>query len=384
MPKGTNRSVIIRQTVARLFLKQSEWDSKRLRKSCLDALPSADAKERARLGNSIRRILTQLLDGGVLSAGEGDLLLQGPDFHLLESEVSKDAENAPKQEKASEKPEAALAKEAATKKPKEKDMRLFLSELFQSGEMSEEKIVKAAVDRFRVQGERIHGVRGLALQVLKALESEGVISIADGAYSLKNEKAATPAAPVKKSEPKKATAVNVQMQSKKKPRPTLSKVPGGDALDEKRFAALINAQGGAFFNVFVAKLLESYYASVGVSVSGRFVVDGSEDKGIDVVFHTRDELGFSDKVAVQAKTRARSQVTLKELREFYGCVCAEGASRGVFITTATFTTEAVDFLSRSANLAGIDLTKLFELACRFEIGICHRDGKAYAIPELTL
>ena len=65
-------------------------------------------------------------------------------YALVPAEADENAENTPNQEKTSKKTETAPTKEAATKKPKEKDMRLFLAELFQSGEMSEEKIVKAA------------------------------------------------------------------------------------------------------------------------------------------------------------------------------------------------------------------------------------------------
>jgi restriction endonuclease Mrr len=265
-------------------------------------------------------------------------------------------------------------------------MRLFVAEFLQGGVHTEEEIVRAAVERFMVQGERIHGVRGLALQILKALEAEGALFFSDGIYRSATSSTVTvkPVAVEKIPETKRKTAVKVQKATKVKARSPQLLAAGRAVLDEKKFSALLNEQGGAYFNVFVAKLLESYYASVGVRVSGRFVVDGSEDKGIDVVFHTRDELGISDKVAVQAKTRARSQITLKELREFYGCVHAEGATKGIFITTATFTTEAVEFLHRSVDLAGIDSAKLFELASRFEIGICHRDGKPYPAPELTV
>lgn len=384
MPKETNRTKTIKEKLLQLLTQQAEWDCKRLRKACIDDLGAGDAKERARLGNSIRRVLTQLVESNVILLDAKEGVSAGPRFELLVSEVSEMNAESQESKKNIKKTSSTPEQNAMAKKPKEKDMRLFLAELFEQGERGETEIVKLAVERFRVQGERIHGVRGLALQVLKALESEGVIVSCDGRYRLTSrESEPIPEPALERPMPKKAKAVKVQRAVKSKQRasltPTLS---AGVPLDEKSFASLLNAQGGDFFNVFVAKLLDLYYASVGVHIAGRFVVDGSEDKGIDVILHTRDELGISDKVAVQAKTRARSQITLKELREFYGCVHAESATRGLFITTTTFTTEAVEFLLKSPDLGGIDAAKLFALACRFEIGIVHRDGKPYAAPEL--
>ena len=381
MPKGTNRTKRIRETIASLFETQAKWDSRRLRKSCLDAIGGGNAIERARLGNSIRRTLTQLLESGVLVMGEGEEISAGPAFQALLPEGI----DPPSPSNETQEPELskiAPKKDSEAKKPKEKDMRRFLDELFKSGAHSEDEIVRAAVERFEVKGERVHGVRGLALQVLKASVAEGALACADGVYRM-GEPSETPKPASDKiaAAPKRTTAVKVQRASRIKPR-AAAPLRGDVTLDEKSFAMLINAEGGAFFNVFVAKLLESHYASAGIRVSGRFVVDGSEDKGIDVVFHTRDELGFTDKTAVQAKTRARSQITLKELREFYGCMHAEGATKGVFITTSTFTTEAVEFLAKSPDLVGIDLVKLFELACRYGIGIRDKDGKPYAAVEL--
>jgi hypothetical protein len=377
----TNRTKRIRETIADLVKQQPSWDSRRLRKSCLDAIGDGDTKERAKLGNSIRRTMTQLLDAGVLLLGENESVSQGPSFDRLLSEISADSEN---QSEKTKKMKTTPEKEAEGKKPKEKDMRLFLSELFEMGGFSEGEIVEKAVRNFGVKGERIHGVRGLTLQVLKALVSESAISRVGGVYAKVSTSDASKSAPTEKRETtRRATAVKVQRVARSKPRPAVVSVACDAVLDEKSFAALVNQKGGDFFNVLVAKLLETYYASVGVRVSGRFVVDGSEDRGIDVIFHVVDELGFSDKVAVQAKTRARSQIALKELREFYGCAHAEGATKGIFVTTATFTTEAVEFLRKNDNLTGIDAVKLFELACRYEICIRHREGKPYASPELV-
>ncbi|MBP5610946.1 MAG: restriction endonuclease, partial [Clostridia bacterium] len=154
-------------------------------------------------------------------------------------------------------------------------------------------------------------------------------------------------------------------------------------VNENRFAEQINRAGGAFFTEFVARLFEEYYRSRGVTVCGRYVVDGSDDKGVDVILQTVDELGLGDVVLLQAKTRSSGQVTLKELREFYGVMAAEHADHGMFVTTSTFTTDAVTFARSHPDLAAVDKYKLFSLASRLKIGLIGGEGGALSVdPEL--
>ena len=141
MPKETNRTIRIKQAIVTLMKERSDWDSRRLRKSCLDAIGGGDAKERARLGNSIRRILTQLLELGVLASGEGDGITVGPAFETLAGELAAMPSDSENTFSESEKLQTAPAKDKETKKPKERDMRLFLSELLSSGAHAEGEIV---------------------------------------------------------------------------------------------------------------------------------------------------------------------------------------------------------------------------------------------------
>ena len=154
-------------------------------------------------------------------------------------------------------------------------------------------------------------------------------------------------------------------------------------MNENRFAERINAAGGAFFTEFVARLFEAYYRSHGVTVCGRYVVDGSDDQGVDVILQTVDELGLNDVVLLQAKTRSSGQVTLKELREFYGVLAAEKADHGLFVTTSTFTTDAVTFARSHPDLAAVDKYKLFALASRLKVGLIAGEGDALSVdPDL--
>ena len=154
-------------------------------------------------------------------------------------------------------------------------------------------------------------------------------------------------------------------------------------VNENRFAEQINRAGGAFFTEYVARLFEAYYRAHGLTVCGRYVVDGSDDKGVDVILQTVDELGIGDVVLLQAKTRSSGQVTLKELREFYGVMAAEKADHGLFVTTSTFTTDAVTFVRSHPDLAAVDKYKLFALASRLKVGLVETEGGTLSVdPDL--
>ena len=68
------------------------------------------------------------------------------------------------------------------------------------------------------------------------------------------------------------------------------------------------------------------------------VVGRSGDQGIDVILN-RDTLGL-EKVYVQAKRYTSNPVGEPEIRNFSGSLVARGASKGVFITTSTFSATA--------------------------------------------
>jgi restriction system protein len=62
------------------------------------------------------------------------------------------------------------------------------------------------------------------------------------------------------------------------------------------------------------------------------------DGGIDLVLHRQ-----GSKVIVQCKRWKTVQVGVSSIREFYGVAVAENAERGIFVTTGTFTQDALDF-----------------------------------------
>ena len=132
---------------------------------------------------------------------------------------------------------------------------------------------------------------------------------------------------------------------------------------------LLWERGGPAFESFVAGLLEKYYLMRGCEVLLSETTGGSEDGGIDVEVHVREPLGFIDTILIQTKCRARNHVTEKEVREFYGALCAKQGSRGMYVTTSTFHPSAVNFLDAIDRCIGIDGSRLFEIILSTSYGI---------------
>ena len=141
---------------------------------------------------------------------------------------------------------------------------------------------------------------------------------------------------------------------------------GGDL--QKCFLGAVHVHGGEWLEYYAVRLLTEYYRQCGKTVTAAYVTGGSNDGGLDGVIETTDWLGFREKTLMQMKNRY-AQITAKDVREFYGAVCAEQGSRGVFITISTFHSEAQKLLDKVDNLIGVDGQKLFEIAklCRFGI-----------------
>lgn len=147
---------------------------------------------------------------------------------------------------------------------------------------------------------------------------------------------------------------------------------GDEATLRRRYLALLHRQGGAFFERFTVRLLEDYFKRTGRTVTLAEVSGGSTDGGIDGRLDTVDGLGFSETVLIQTKCRKEHlHVTEREVRGFYGAVCAAGGSRGIFVTTSYFHTGAQRFLDGLSNCVGIDGEKLFSLVKLCSFGLSH-------------
>jgi restriction system protein len=104
------------------------------------------------------------------------------------------------------------------------------------------------------------------------------------------------------------------------------------------------------------------------------------DQGIDGVI-SLDPLGL-EKVYVQAK-KWRGSVGRPEIQGFYGALAGQRAKKGVFVTTSTFSQQAVDFAASSVErIVLIDGRKLADLMIEHEVGVT--TVRSLRVPKLNL
>jgi restriction system protein len=120
-----------------------------------------------------------------------------------------------------------------------------------------------------------------------------------------------------------------------------------------------------FFEHLVLDLLHAM--GYGASRSDLQRVGGSGDGGIDGII-SLDRLGL-EKVYVQAK-RWKNSVGSPEIQTFMGALQLQSATKGVFITTSTFTKDARDAASRSrGQVVLVDGTRLAMLMMEHGVGV---------------
>lgn len=92
------------------------------------------------------------------------------------------------------------------------------------------------------------------------------------------------------------------------------------------------------FEHLVAQLLEWEFKNKGVEVA---VTQASRDRGVDAILFNPDHI-LGGKTVVQAKRYTRT-VEVAAVRDLYGTLIAEGANRGILITTSSFGPDSYDF-----------------------------------------
>ncbi len=154
----------------------------------------------------------------------------------------------------------------------------------------------------------------------------------------------------------------------------------GDALSELRQTVAAELQetlaavSPAFFETVVLDVL--HRLGYGTNRTDLQRVGGSGDGGIDGVI-SLDKLGL-EKVYVQAK-RWQQTVGRPEVQGFYGALAGQRAAKGVFITTSTFTAQAVDFARSVERVVLVDGNRLADLMIEYEVGVTARTVK---VPKL--
>jgi restriction system protein len=122
-----------------------------------------------------------------------------------------------------------------------------------------------------------------------------------------------------------------------------------------------------YFETIVLDVLHKM--GYGTSRSDLLRVGRSHDGGIDGVI-ALDRLGL-EKVYVQAK-RWQGSVGRPDVQAFYGALAGRRAKKGVFITTSTFSSQAVEFANSVEAVVLVDGPKLAELMIEHEVGVTSR------------
>lgn len=116
---------------------------------------------------------------------------------------------------------------------------------------------------------------------------------------------------------------------------------------------------------FFEKLVVDLLLKMGYGEFGR-VTSPTNDGGIDGIIN-EDRLGIN-KIAIQAKRFAKGNVIGRpEIHKFAGALNEKGLSKGVFITTSSFTREAISS-AKHQSIVLIDGEKLAKLMIEYNVG----------------
>jgi restriction system protein len=124
----------------------------------------------------------------------------------------------------------------------------------------------------------------------------------------------------------------------------------------------------AFFERLLVELLVKMGYGGSIKDAGK-AIGKSGDEGIDGTIK-EDKLGL-DIIYIQAKKWAPGNVVGRpELHKFVGALAGQGAEKGVFITTSSFTKEAAEYIPRNeTKIVLIDGEQLTQLMIDYNLGV---------------
>ena len=123
-----------------------------------------------------------------------------------------------------------------------------------------------------------------------------------------------------------------------------------------------------FERLVVRLLIKMGYGSP--NFNDNAVTKKSGDEGIDGIV-TADRFGF-DTVYVQAKQWNKDKsVGRPEIQKFLGALAGQGATKGLFITTANFSKEAKEFANKNlqSKIVLVDGDELCNLMIEYDLGV---------------
>lgn len=130
----------------------------------------------------------------------------------------------------------------------------------------------------------------------------------------------------------------------------------------------VKAMLPAFFEQLIVQLMPSLGYGGTVEDAGQ-TLGKSGDGGVDGVIK-QDKLGL-DNIYLQAKRWGVGTVGSKEVQAFVGALSCQGASKGVFITTSTFSKAAKDYtkLNHAFKVSLVDGIELARLMINHNLGV---------------
>lgn len=130
----------------------------------------------------------------------------------------------------------------------------------------------------------------------------------------------------------------------------------------------INSCSFEFFEKLVIELLIKMGYGGSREEAGR-ATKKTGDEGIDGIIN-EDRLGL-DSIYIQAKRWKDTVVGRPEIQKFSGELDTPGASKGIFITTSTFSKEAREYVKviNTKNIVLIDGMQLAQYMIEFNVGV---------------
>jgi len=130
----------------------------------------------------------------------------------------------------------------------------------------------------------------------------------------------------------------------------------------------VKAMPPVFFEQLIVQLMLSLGYGGTVADAGQ-TLGKSGDGGVDGVIK-QDKLGL-DNIYLQAKRWNEGTVGNKEVQAFVGALSGQGASKGVFITTSTFSKAAKDYtkLNHAFRVSLVDGLELARLMIDHNLGV---------------
>lgn len=123
-----------------------------------------------------------------------------------------------------------------------------------------------------------------------------------------------------------------------------------------------------FENLIVRLLIKMGYGTLKQNETA--VTPKSGDEGIDGIV-SADKFGF-DSIYIQAKKwRSDTTVGRPEIQKFLGALAGQGATKGIFITTAHFSKGAIAFAEKQLHqkIVLVDGNQLTELMIEYNLGV---------------